>query len=715
MSVIQAKKMPVLQKGEGYTYNPETFIKEHKVAQFHECTAEEVLLKCEPFVFQGRRFISFDTEAHPFYKSSQDVPASVVRRWIGKGKTAAPIDFPFSIQICDANAAYTVYDSVENGFKEFKKLLPIFMNASIEKIAHNVKFDMHMFANAGLKIVGKLHDTVVAAKIADENRKSFQLRDLAAHIEKGITKFEFMVDSFKQLNKITDYRQIARPLLNEYGCADVWNCKYVFIDEYEKILEEGLVDLYNQEMESTLVLYEMERRGMMVDESYEGPLKNELQHLADTAEQSIYDEAGCMFNINSGPQLHKVLMNLGVDPTWIPTTPKGNPKLDKDVLNNLADVRNVSIVKKIQEYRQYEKLLTTYAVGIYDQRDAEGRVHGNINQTEATTGRMSITKPALQTLPKKDKRIRKAFIPSPGFTLWFLDLDQVEYRLFAHYAKIPSLIEAIKNGYDVHAATAAKINHIDIDVFLKGMHEHETLKLEIKELEARALAEATMQYEERIKFLKETTFSLQKYVDMRGNGKTINFALIYGVGTEHLAELLHCSVTEATMIRAQYFSELPEAKTFINTVHNVIKLRGCVRNFYGRKRRLTSNESYKAPNALIQGCAADYIKSKINLMYKYIKYNGLKTRLINIVHDETIPEVANGEESHVPMLRWLMSDFDTFRCPITAGCEKGDPSWGQKIEPDDVGFKEPTDKGYEDYNIWDGSVFDIYKEAENVA
>ena len=156
---------------------------------------------------------------------------------------------------------------------------------------------------------------------------------------------------------------------------------------------------------------------------------------------------------------------------------------------------------------------------------------------------------------------------------------------------------------------------------------------------------------------------------------------------------------------------MPEARIFINTVYQVIKLRGFVKNFYGRRRRLDSDDCYKAPNALIQGCAADYIKYKIVAIYKYLKYNKLHTHLINVVHDELVIDMDKDEVEHAPMLRWLMSEFKTFRCPITAGVEKGCPSWGQKIEPDDIGFTEPKDKSYMSYNVYDGSVFDIYKEV----
>ena len=714
MAVIQPKNVPVIQKGKGYSYDPATF-KEHKIDKFIEVEdPQEILSQVKPFEFRGRRFITFDTETHPHFRHSHKVPKEVVRRWVGTGKRAIPQDYPFSLQVCDGKNSYAIYDTVENNFAKFRQLAPLFEDETIEKIAHNTKFDMHQIANAGMKIKGKLHDTVVLAKLADENRKSFQLRDIAARLPGGIVKFEFMVDSYKALNKVTDYRQFPRELLTQYGGADVWNCYLEFIADYEKLEQDGLIELYDKEMELMVALYAMERFGFTTDSEYEGPLKADLQKLTDDAEKAIYDEAGKMFNINSGKQLYEVLMDLGVNRGWIPTTEKGNPSLNKKVLNSLATKHNVNIVKNILEFRKYEKLLTTYAVGIYDQKDANSKVHGNINQTEATTGRMSITKPALQTLPKKDKRIRRAFIPSEDFELWFMDLDQVEYRLFAHYAKIPSLLEAIENGHDVHAATAAMVFHVDLDEFLHNIQEHEVLSLKRKELvDARnEFAEEDQRfYNAEIEKIEAQIEALQTYVDMRSKGKTINFALIYGVGITHLSEMLGCSTTEATNLRATYFSQMPEAKVFINTVHQVIKVRGFVKNFYGRRRRLDPNDCYKAPNALIQGCAADYIKSKLVNMYKYIQYHGLKTQLILIVHDEIVLAVHKDEQQHIPAFRWLLSDFTSFRCPITAGAEKGDPSWGQKLTPPDVGFHEPEDKAYLNYDVYDGAVFDIYREV----
>ena len=674
---IQPKRRPMIQKGTGYSYNPATFAKEHKVPNFFVvASAEELLRRVKPFELFGRKFITFDTETHPHYTSSQLVPASVVRRWVGSGKHANPQDFPFCISICDGTNSYTLFDSVADGFKQLKALAPLLEDASVEKIAHNTKFDMHMCANAGVKLVGKLHDTVVLAKIIDENRHSYQLRDIAARLPRGITKFEYMVDAYKQMNKVTDYRQIPRELLSEYANADVWNCYLEFVEDYQKLEAQGLLDLYNNEMELMIALYAMERYGMRVDTGYEQTLKSDLQKLTDDAERAIYEEAGRMFNINSAKQLYEVLIALGVNDRLIGRTDKGNPKLDKNALNDLAENHNVSIVKKTLEYRKYEKLLTTYADGIYSQRDAANRVHGSINQTEATTGRMSITKPALQTLPKRDKRIRKAFVPDDGYQMWFFDLDQVEYRLFAHYAKLPALLEQIKGGYDVHAATAATLFGLDLDELVRKVHDGDD--------------EATA---------------------YRSRAKTLNFALIYGMGNQALANDLKVPLTEATEIKARYFSTMPEARVFINTVQQVIKMRGYVKNFYGRRRRLDPDDCYKAPNALIQGCAADYIKHKIVRIYKYLMWHGLKTHMTNVVHDEVVFDVHEEEEfTLAPTLRWLLSDFETFRCPITAGAENGNPSWGQKEERD-TGFAAVMNMDFLNYDVFNGDVFNIRRDA----
>lgn len=662
MANIKPKVKSNIQKGINFTYSPATFA-EHIMPQFIETDdPNEILNGIEPLEFGGMKIIFFDTETFPYFKLNHLVPIGIVRRWVGSGKKANPQDFPFCITICDGKKAYVIYDTQENGWQKFKALAPLFEDRSIDKCAHNVKFDMHMFHNIGMRIVGKLHDTVVVAKLANENRMSFKLVDIARRLPGGIIKFEYMVDAYKKQFKIGDYRQIPRELMTQYTCADTWNCFLEFINDYVKLIADDLVPLYDNEMKNTIALYAMERHGNPVDREYEPLVKKELFDKMVNSEKDVYDTVGRMFNMNSGKQLYEVLMQMGVDPRWIEKSDKGNPVLDKYALENLAN-KGVDIVRKILEYRQSEKMYTTYAVGIYDQADSRNKVHGSINQTEATTGRMSIVKPALQTLPKKDKRIRRCFLPSPEFRLFFSDLDQVEYRMFAHYAQAIGLMELIKQGYDVHTATASLIFNVPYE--------------EVSE-------------------------------EQRSKAKTMNFALIYGMGKDALAAALNMALSEAEMFKERYFAAIPEARPFIAEVQRISKGRGFVRNYYKRRRRLERDEAYKACNALIQGCAADYLKHKIASLYAYLRVNNYKTRMTLVVHDEIKYENHISEEFLMPKLRWLMSDFETFRVPITAGMEMGNPSWGQKVEVE-IGFEPLTTEelaAIDTFDFFDGHVFD---------
>lgn len=234
---------------------------------------------------------------------------------------------------------------------------------------------------------------------------------------------------------------------------------------------------------------------------------------------------------------------------------------------------------------------------------------------------------------------------------------QVEYRLYAHYSNDENLCQLIKDGYDVHTSCAALIFGVDI-------------------------ADVTE--------------------DMRSKAKTINFGLLYGQGAAALAASLKMTQTEATQMKANYFKGLPTSRGFIDNVQTVTRQRGYIRNYYMRRRRLTQNECYKSVNALIQGVAADYIKHKSVDIYRFLKSGNYKTRMLLWVHDEIIFEIHESEIHLVPILRWLLSDFKTFRTFITAGCEECNPNWGNKIEVDS-GFEALTDEqltAIKEYNVW---------------
>lgn len=601
---------------------------------------EIVLRDFKPFKWLDRKFVFFDTETKPFYESSQDVPPTRVRRWVGSGKNAVPQDLPFVISVGNGEENWTVRGDEET----LRRLGPIFEDPTTEKVAHNIKFDMHMLENIGIQVAGRLHDTLVLAKIVNENRKTFTLKEVAAE-HGGIVKYEDTVDYYKRSHRVKRYDQIPEILLGSYANADIYNCFLVFYNEYPALDSEQLNDVYDTECACIRPLYQMERVGMQLDPDYEMPLKQELQSIADQMESEIYEAVGHRFNLNSTKQLYEALLATGVDDSWIPKTDKGNPSLDKKAMDRLAGFYHVDLVNKVLEYRKATKLLVTYAYGIYEQRDAANRIHANINQCEATTGRMSITKPAMQTIPRDDKHIKRAVIPGEGNYLVYIDYSQVEYRIYAHYMKSAHLIDLINKDYDVHAATAALLAREPVDDFVERLHSGD------KEAKAQ-----------------------------RQRAKTINFALLYGVGVGHLSELLHTSYEEAARIKTEYFAAIPEANLFINKVQNLIVQRGWIRNFYGRRRRLTGNECYKGPNALIQGCAADVVKHRLVVLWDYIQEHHLDTKLINIVHDEVQLQVPEYELEHVPAFLDCLQENELFRTFIKADVEMSNTSWADKAE-----------------------------------
>lgn len=638
---VKAKSLPTVKPRNVETFNTETFEEFGITTQ----DPEVVLSQFKPYIWEGRKFMFFDTETFPYYESSQDVPPWRVRRWVGTGKSATPQDLPFVISVGNGEENWTLRGDVET----LSQLKPLFEDSSIEKVAHNIKFDMHMLENIGISIAGRLHDTLVLAKIINENRKSFALRSLAEE-HGGIIKYEDTVDHYKRSHRVKRYDKLPEVLLGSYANADIYNCYLVFVNEYPALEPENLVDVYDTECAIIRPLYQMERTGMQLDPDYEQPLKAELQAIADQMENEIYEAVGRRFNLNSTQQLYNALLDTGVDDSWIPKTDKGNPSLDKKAMDRLANFYHIDLVDKVLKYRQATKLLVTYAYGIYEQRDSANRIHANINQCEATTGRMSITKPAMQTIPRDDKHIKRAVVPGEGNYLVYIDYSQVEYRIYAHYMRSEHLIDLINKDYDVHAATAALLNHENVDSFVERLHNGD--------------AEAKAQ---------------------RQRAKTINFALLYGVGVNHLCELLNTSYEEAARVKAEYFAAIPEANAFINKVQQLIIQRGWIRNYYGRRRRLLSSECYKGPNALIQGCAADVIKHRLVVLYQYIQENKLDTKLINIVHDEVQLQVPEYELVHVPKFLECLQEENNFRTLIKADVEMSNVSWADKKEVEIVG------------------------------
>lgn len=674
---IKEKENPIVSKEEAgvFLYDPDTFEEQHKLPNsFSTEKAEDVLNLIKPFkldIFGDRKFLVCDTEDSPLDIPNNKLPATHVRKFIGKSKPKQPVDVPFCISFYDGVNAITLYSDASTGYRELKKLTPLLEDATIEKIFHNTKFDMHMLLNVGVRLFGKLHDTHTIAKIVDENRKSFALQGIAPAYG-GDISLEKMVDHYKKKNKITDYADLPRDLTTEYANRDVINCYKVFVAESSLLVEQDLMRVYENECTYLVTCFAMERVGMKINTFAEKSSKDKMEKIIADLTDKIYDDGGGVFNINSSPQLHKAMLHAGVPDEAIPTTEAGNKSFKGEVLKKLKLKYDLPIIDNVLVYREASKMLKSYIKGIYEQVDAHGRVHSTIKQTEASTGRSSITDPGLQTIPKAKKPngavVRSMFISSTNYSLWSMDLDQVEYRGLAHYAQEEGLLQLIRDGFDVHAGTASLLFNKDI---------------------------------------KDVT------PEERDKAKTCNFAIVYGQGDDSLGVSLKLDRHRTKAFRRKYFDNLEKVEKFLKTVKAVTESRGYLRNYYGRRRRLPRNKVYKAPNALIQGWAADFLKKQANEMFKYLVSNKKRSRMVNVIHDDVVTEIHHDEEDIAPKLRNLMSDFTTFRCPITAGLKVMRENWAKGEDVEHLGYAELTDEekhNMEECNIFDGCAYDYLEK-----
>ena len=380
----------------------------------------------------------------------------------------------------------------------------------------------------------------------------------------------------------------------------------------EKLKEEGMLSLlYDIEMPLTKVLYEMEKSGIMVrpDElrAYGEALTGRIEQL----EQSICEQAGMQFNINSPKQLGEVLFEKMGIPGGKKT--KTGYSTSADVLEKLSP--DYPIVADILEYRGLTKLKSTYADGLAAYIDDGNRIHSTFNQTITATGRISSTEPNLQNIPIRTelgRRIRKIFIPADGYLFMDADYSQIELRVLAHMSDDEQLIEAYQMEQDIHRITASKVFHTPFD--------------EVTDLQRR-------------------------------NAKAVNFGIVYGISSFGLSQDLSISKKEAAEYIEQYFETYPGIKAFLDKLVADAKDCGYVRTMFGRKRPIPELSSSNfmqrsfgervAMNSPIQGTAADIIKIAMIHVWARLKKEGLKSKLILQVHDELLIETYAPEEEKV--------------------------------------------------------------------
>ena len=430
---------------------------------------------------------------------------------------------------------------------------------------------------------------------------------------------------------------LINPLKSDYSLSDIANeylgmyvqpevmkehpgyLSYILWKTYpvlkEKLKEEKMDVLFRDiEMPLSLVLFEMEQEGITLDKEALKEYGEKLKIRIDELEGIIYEKAGMEFNINSPKQLGEVLFEKMQIPGGKKT--KTGYSTAADVLEKLAP--DYPIVNDILEYRGLAKLKSTYADGLSNCVKEDGKIHTTFNQTITATGRISSTEPNLQNIPMRmelGRKVRKAFIPKEGCVFVDADYSQIELRLLAHMSNDLQLIEAYKEGADIHRITASKVFHTPFE--------------EVTDLQRR-------------------------------NAKAVNFGIVYGISSFGLSQDLSITRKEAEGYIKEYFEQYPGVKQFLDDTVSNAETDGFVTTMYQRKRPIPEIKSSNfmqrsfgkrvAMNSPIQGTAADIMKIAMIRVWKALKEEKLRSKILIQVHDELLLEVWEEEKEVVAEL-----------------------------------------------------------------
>ena len=322
------------------------------------------------------------------------------------------------------------------------------------------------------------------------------------------------------------------------------------------------------------------------------------------------------------------------------------------------DNEGVPLIQEIQAYKNAEKLLNTFAIKLYDMRDAQAVVHCNINTMEAKTGRFSISAPSMQNMPRRrDSRVRGAFIAPPGYTLYDFDFKSQESIILVHYSKAQYLTDIITRGGDIHKAVASIIYSIPYDEVSK---------------------------------------------ELRNISKSVEFAIVYGAGPAKVSTMTGLPIEEASMVMKKFLKNAPEVDIFINTANKVARERKRVRTILNRPVCIEHGREYACVNYAIQGSAADSTKARMVEIHKFLKANNFKTYMILQVHDSLLNAIHDDEQELIGYLRWLQTERELFRVEVTVDVAKCTPTWREKADIEVEATKPPEDmlQKMRDYDIW---------------
>ena len=500
------------------------------------------------------------------------------------------------------------WDEAKAIVDEFK---PFFESEKIEKIAHNLKYDLQVLTRYGVEFNGPLFDTMIAHYLIQPEAK--QGMDFLAGYYLNYQPISIETLIGKKGKGQGNMGDLQPEQISDYACEDAditFQLKQIFAPQIEK---EHLKDLFwKMEMPLVKVLAKMEAEGVALDiehlHAYSQQLETEIKEL----EIKIKEEAGMEFNMDSPKQLGEVLFDHMKISTKAKKTKTGQYATSEDILQQHKN--DHAIISYILDYRQMRKLKSTYVDPLPTMiDDIDKRVHTSFMQTVTATGRLSSNNPNLQNIPirsERGKEIRKAFISrGEDFRLMAADYSQIELRIIAALAEDANMIQAFRDKLDIHKATAAKVFHVELDEVTK---------------------------------------------DQRSAAKAVNFGIIYGQSAFGLSQNLGISRTEAKGIIDAYFAQYSTIKTYMDSAVTNAREKGYVETIMKRRRYLADINSANAVvrgfaernavNAPIQGSAADVVKLAMVAVDKAMTEAKVKSKMILQVHDELVFDIHKDEE-----------------------------------------------------------------------
>ena len=523
--------------------------------------------------------------------------------------------------------------------KSFEILKPFFESTKIIKVGHNIKFDIQVLLKYNVKVSSPIYDTMVAHYLINPDMRHNLDTLSESYLNYSPISIESLIGK-KGKNQIS-MRDVSIDKIKNYASEDAditLRLKGIFDKEIE--VNNLSKIFYDIEIPMINVLSEMEAEGIKIDTSYLKKLDKEFEDDLEKLKKEIFKKCGEKFNLNSPKQLGEILF----DKLKLVSKPKktktGQYSTSEEVLSSLANDHR--IIENILEWRSLDKLQNTYVRSLPNEvSNLTKRVHSSFNQTVTTTGRLSSNNPNLQNIPIRTangQKIRRAFIPrNNDYIIMAADYSQIELRVIASISNEENMIDAFVNNQDIHTITASKIYNVDPENVNR---------------------------------------------EQRGNAKTVNFGIIYGVSAFGLSQQTDLNRSESKQMIDNYFLNYPGLKKYMSDQIDFARNNGYVETIMGRRRylkninsqnnMLRSGAERNAINAPIQGSAADIIKIAMININSEFKKQSFKSKMLLQVHDELVFDVHNSEKDRIQdIVKTTMESAVKLKVPLKIDLEFG--------------------------------------------